>query len=63
MYNPRAVLKQWGKCDEPRRQALKTDFLDHQDDPLIRNDFLSFLARQFGLYEGSPPSMKSSKDK
>jgi hypothetical protein len=50
MYNPRRVLKQWGKCDAERQHALKTEFMSHQDDPEIKNDFVTFLARRFGLY-------------
>ena len=57
MYNPRRVLKQWGKCDAQRQHALKTEFMSRQDEPETKNDFITFLARRFGLYseDGAAP--------
>jgi hypothetical protein len=51
MYTARKVLKLWGKSSEADQRRLKLKYFSGLSARQFEDDFVSFLAKEFDLYD------------
>ena len=62
MYTARNVLKLWGKSSEADQRRLKLKYFSGLSARQFEDDFVSFLAKEFDLYDKDTPPVKGQEN-
>ena len=54
MYKARKVLQIWGRSSEADQRRLKMKYFSGLSARQFEDDFISFLAKEFNLYDKEP---------
>ncbi|MEJ2135066.1 MAG: hypothetical protein P8X86_07470 [Desulfofustis sp.] len=61
MYTARKVLKLWGKSSKADQRRLKLKYFSGLSARQFEDDFVSFLAKEFDLYNNEDAPAKGQK--